>query len=93
MRNSPLRAFVKKDPNESISDSVAGRTPNIREVKIVPKKSQKQKDFEAMQRSIKKEQEKGPGKIYDKTAEQLKQIQSRNPLATLFGGRKKTKKG
>jgi hypothetical protein len=85
MRNTPLRAFAKKSPyrdNGSVSDSVSGRTPHVREVKILPKKRETYNPG--------KDQPK-PGKIYDPGKERLNAMIQSNPIATIFAGRKAKK--
>ena len=83
MRNSPLRAFVKKSPyrdNRSVSDSVSGRTPHVRELKIVPKKKETYNPG--------KGSEKQKGKLIDTNKRNINRAIQGNPLATIFTGRK-----
>ena len=81
MRNKPLKGMMNMSSplrqNESTSDSITGRIPTVREVKVVPAETYNPgKDAP------------GPGKVYSKSDQQLKAMQQGNPIATLFTGRK-----
>ena len=80
MRNSPLRAFVKKSPmtdNPSVSDSVS--RGNIKtNIKIIEKKKETYNPGKDAP---------GPGKVYNPDKKRVSAAIQANPLATLFAGR------
>ena len=91
MRNTPLRGFMKKSPlkqNTSVSDSANRGNVNAENIKILPNKSQKHKDFDALATSQKNNQNKPTAKVVDTTKRNINRMTQGNALASLFTGRK-----